>query len=245
MVLIRIHCLKDKVKSRRKENFMEEEKVVNLIECFRSFQGEGPSAGRTMYILRFKKCNRHCSWCDTAVKMRISVEAPYKISKIQKLITRDHAGILVTGGECTVPKHFDEAVSLLNDLSYPIANVESNGFRLYEFIQEINPSKPVKFIYSPKIFNLDDFKIEKQTAERIIGHHNVYVKVVWDGSEYTRMFLEWLAHQDDLLKQHRIWVMPQGVTRAELIKNSEETFDICEEFKMCFSSRDHIIYGFV
>ncbi|MHA1621598.1 MAG: radical SAM protein [Candidatus Heimdallarchaeaceae archaeon] len=220
-------------------------KEAHLIENFVSWQGEGPDSGRTMIILRFKTCNLRCHWCDTAVKMRVSAEAPYKLSDIQKTIKDRKAGILVTGGEPTVPKHFDEAVSLLNNLTYPVANVESNGFRLYEFIQEVSPRKPVKFMFSPKIFNSDDRKIAIQTAEKIVGHHNVYVKVVWDGNPATKAFLAWLSHQDDLLEEHRIWVMPQGVTRAELIKNAEETFDICEEFRMCFSSRSHLIFGFV
>jgi organic radical activating enzyme len=224
---------------------MSEEKVAHLIENFASWQGEGPDSGRIMIILRFKTCNLRCPWCDTSVKMRVSAEAPHRLSDIQKNINQRKAGILVTGGEPTVPKHFDEAVSLLNDLKYPVANVESNGFRLYEFIQEVDPLKPVKFMYSPKIFNTDDFKIAKQTAERIIGHNNVYLKIVWDGNAHTKAFLAWLTSQDDLLTQHRIWVMPQGVTRAELIKNAEETFDICEEFRMCFSSRSHLIFGFV
>jgi len=220
-------------------------KEAHLIENFVSWQGEGPDSGRTMIILRFKTCNLNCPWCDTQVKMRVSAEAPYKLSDIQKTIDNRKAGILVTGGEPTVPKHFDEAASLLNNLNYPVANVESNGFKLYEFIQEIDPRKPVKFMYSPKIFNSDDFKTAKETAERIIGHQNVYIKVVWDGNAHTKAFLAWLTHAQDLLEQHRVWVMPQGVTRAELIKNSEETFDICEEFRMCFSSRSHLIFGFV
>jgi organic radical activating enzyme len=224
---------------------MSEEKVAHLIENFVSWQGEGPDSGRTMIILRFKTCNLKCPWCDTRVKMRVSAEAPHKLSDIQQVINERKAGILVTGGEPTVPRHFDEAASLLNDLNYPVANVESNGFRLYDFIGAVEPTKPVKFIFSPKIFTSDDFKLAKDTVNKIAGHHAVYVKVVWDGGTHTKVFLEWLATQDDLLEQHRVWVMPEGVTRAELIKNSEETFDICEEYRMCFSSRSHIIFGFV
>lgn len=220
-------------------------KVAHLIENFTSWQGEGPDSGRTMIILRFRTCNLSCPWCDTKVKMRVSAEAPHKLSDIQKTINERKAGILVTGGEPTVKKHFDEAVSILNNLKYPIANVESNGYNLYEFIGAVEPTKPVKFMYSPKIFTDTDIAQAKETLNSIAGHHGVYVKVVWDGSDPVRAFLAWLATQDDLIEQHRVWVMPQGVTRAELIKNSEETFDICEAYRMCFSSRDHLIFGFV
>ncbi len=221
------------------------EKVAHLIENFVTWQGEGPDAGRPMIILRFRTCNLKCPWCDTAVKMRVSAEAPYKLSNIQEMIDTRKAGILVTGGEPTVSKHFDEAVSLLNDLNYPIANVESNGYKLYELIGKVKPRKPVKFMYSPKMFNSDDVYLAKDTLTKIAGHHGVFVKVVWDGNPAVKSFLAWLSQQDALIEQHRVWVMPQGVTRAEIIKNSEETFDICEEFRMCFSSRDHLVFGFV
>ena len=62
------------------------EEQVRLIENFVSWQGEGPDSGTTMIILRFKTCDRKCSWCDTSVKMRISSEAPYNLSDIQKTI---------------------------------------------------------------------------------------------------------------------------------------------------------------
>jgi hypothetical protein len=44
---------------------------------------------------------------------------------------------------------------------------------------------------------------------------------------------------------HRIWLMPEGTTRSELIKKAEKVFDVCEKYGFSFSSRDHIIYGFV
>lgn len=218
---------------------------VRLIENFISWQGEGPDSGCRMIILRFKTCNLKCPWCDTNVKMRINAEAPYKLEDIQATINEQKAGILVTGGEPTVPRHFNETVMLLNDLDYPIANIESNGFMLYDLIGAVNPRKPVKFIYSPKVFDNADILIAKETLNQIAGNNKVYVKVVYDGNEYMSQFLEYLGTQEDLLWEQRIWLMPEGITRADLIKNSEKTFDLCEKFRFCFSSRSHIIFGFV
>ena len=39
--------------------------------------------------------------------------------------------------------------------------------------------------------------------------------------------------------------MPEGKTREELINNSPKVFDVAEKYKTNFSSRDHIIYGFI
>jgi len=135
---------------------MNEEKTVKLIECFNTFQGEGPDSGQAMTILRVKYCNLSCPWCDTQVKMRISMEAPHSLKEIQENISQNRTGILLTGGEPTINKHFDDTLSLINDLEYPIANVESNGYNLLELIEKADPTKNVHYMYSPKIFNSKD-----------------------------------------------------------------------------------------
>jgi 7-carboxy-7-deazaguanine synthase len=217
-----------------------------LIENFVTWQGEGTDAGRRMIILRFKTCNLNCPWCDTSVKMRINAEANYPLSEIQKQINDNYAGILVTGGEPTVDRHFNETVHLLNDLKYPLANVETNGYNLYELIQTIHPSKKVKYIFSPKLYDANNTAMAREISEKVIGHHLVYFKLVCDGSERLEPFLEFLLSLDkDLRWNGRICLMPEGTMREDLIKNSYHVFDLCEKYNVNFSSRDHIIYGFI
>lgn len=220
---------------------------VKLIENFVSWQGEGPDSGRTMIILRFKTCNRKCSWCDTSVKMRVSAEASYNLTDIQEVIFQRAAGLLITGGEPTVPKHFDECLSLLNDLTYPIANVESNGFNLSELIKATNPNKSVKFMYSPKIFGANDEAQARDTLEELQQHQNVYIKMVHEpDNKYSMDFLYHLVdNAKDLINNQRVWLMPMGTNRPDLIKNAGPVFDLCERYNLNFSSRSHIIFGFV
>ena len=221
-------------------------KEVKLIENFVSWQGEGPDSGRSMIILRFKTCNLKCSWCDTSVKMRISAEAPYKLDDIQETIYESKAGLLITGGEPTVKKHFEEAAMLLNELDFPVANVESNGHRLEELIQIVNPNARIKFMYSPKIFSRADLESAKLLTEKFLPITNVYFKLVYEDNPLIMEYMEYIRiYCESLSWQHRVWVMPEGVTRADLIRNAEKVFDICERYKFNFSSRSHIIFGFV
>ena len=209
---------------------MSEEKSVRLIENFVSWQGEGPDSGYGMVILRFKTCNLKCPWCDTAVKMRISAEAPYKLSDIQNTVNERKVGLLITGGEPTVPQHIDETAMLLNELEYPIANVESNGFHLEKLIKMVNPAKPVKFIFSPKFFNLKSDGIEPimyQTKE-LLQYNNVFIKVVYEKGPVIDSYLNWLSNEMSLDKAGKVWLMPEGVTRSNLIRNAEGVFDACE-----------------
>ena len=221
------------------------EKEVKLIENFVSWQGEGPDSGRTMIILRFKTCNLKCPWCDTSVKMRISAEAPYKLEDIQQEIINTKAGILVTGGEPTVDRHMNDALSLLNDLDYPIANVESNGFQLEELINKTDPSKNIHFVFSPKFFTETDYSNAVEKSKRLLNYDSVYIKVVYENKDLVKNYLEWLKREVSYKQSGKVWLMPEGITRSDLIRNSEEVFDACEKYRFNFSSRSHVIFGFV
>lgn len=222
------------------------DKSVRLIENFISWQGEGIDSGRPMIILRFKTCNRKCPWCDTSVKMRISAEAPHQLSDIQDTINSTNAGLLITGGEPTVNRHFDETIMLLNELDYPIANVETNGFRLRDALDAVDNSKPVKFVFSPKIFDHKDWEFARETLKSVSKFKNVFIKIVYENNAFIESFLDVINLEHRELKwDHRVWLMPEGTNRTELIKNSRNVFDACEKHGLCFSSRDHIIYGFV
>jgi 7-carboxy-7-deazaguanine synthase len=217
-------------------------KSVRLIENFCSFQGEGVDRGKSMIILRFKYCNRNCPWCDTKVKMRISNEANYSLEEIQKIINKRSAGILISGGEPTIDKHFNDTLKLLNQLSYPIANVETNGYDLVRLISLADPKKLINYSYSPKIFNKTDLENEMKITKQLIKYPNVYFKVVYEDRSLVKAYLGFLG---GLNVNQRVYLMIEGITRADLIRNSGAVFDACEEYKFNFSSRDHIIYGFI
>ena len=228
--------------------YLMSEKQVTLIENFVSWQGEGPDAGRTMIILRFKTCNLNCPWCDTAVKMRISAEAPYKLSDIQNTINEKAAGLLITGGEPTVPKHLDEALMLLNELDYPIANVETNGYNLFDLAEHCDSEKPIRIIYSPKIFNANDGAHVRDILDDVCKYDNIFMKFVLEpGNVYQENLLHYIKenYYNELVWNQRIWLMPEGTNRNALLRNSGPVFDACEKFNFNFSSRSHLIFDFV
>jgi len=220
-------------------------KEVHLIENFVSWQGEGIDSGQAMIILRFKTCNLKCPWCDTSVKMRISSEAPYLLSDIQENIYRNRSGIMITGGEPTVPKHFNETRMMLNELDYPIANVETNGFDLRSLLKETDPSKKVHFMYSPKIFNKSDYDNALDITEDLLKDDRVFIKLVYENREGVIDYLEKITKKLTPEMSRKFWLMPEGVTRSDLIRNSSQVFDACEKYKVNFSSRNHIMFGFV
>lgn len=225
---------------------------MKAIEIFNSWQGEGPFSGRKMTIFRFKECDRvyhkdPCPYCDTLVKMRISAEADYSIDTIQKYVSNTK-GLLVTGGEPTFSNNFDDTFYLIQYLNFDICNVETNGYDLERLISETKNASnikkgKVKFIFSPKIFNVEDLKINISLTEKIVSCPNLYIKVVDDKRDFVEDYLYEISNLN--LRSDQLWIMPEGKNLNDLVVNSEHTMNVCEKFDANFSSRDHILFSYV
>ena len=54
-----------------------------------------------------------------------------------------------------------------------------------------------------------------------------------------------LQSRSQFMNSEKVWIMPEGTTREKLIENAPKVFDICEKYNFNFSSRTHILYGFI
>lgn len=241
--------MRTKEKELRKELTLDN---IKLIECFRTFQGEGPDSGRAMMLLRFKHCNRSCFFCDTAVKMRISEEGNYTLNQIQKYLDQYRCGLMITGGEPTFSSHYTDTLNLLTKLNYNVANVETNGCDLEKLLDE-GPwwqQYPVKFIYSPKILGEDSLREAKDLTKSVLSHPNVYIKIPYLKNGYVDYYCGWLKRELDKLdnygnNDHKVWLSPIGANEAEQKKSSADVMDACEMYMFNFSGRTHIMYDFI
>ena len=217
--------------------------TVNLIECIVTWQGEGSDAGKRMLLCRFKKCNRVCKWCDTLVKMRVQQEASYELTHLQTIIDKHKCGLMITGGEPTYDDQYFFTKDLLEKLNYPYANVETNGHALKSLLDVVPRIKPVTFVYSPKFFTPVELDLEFAKTSKVYTDSRVIIKLVYQDTELIHQYLEYI---EDLPGIHeKVFLMPEGTTKDKLIENAGITFDAAEKYRFGFSSRDHIIYGFV
>lgn len=216
---------------------------VKVIEAFTSWQGEGNDTGKRMLILRFKNCNRKCPWCDTNVKMRISAEFELTLKEIQKIVDQENAGLLITGGEPTFGTNFQETISLINKIKANVYNVETNGCDLIDLIKLVNKNKNVNYSLSPKLFNDIDFMGYRRLAEELKDNKRVFIKLVTEDKPLVIEFLDYLKEIE--FDMNRVFLMPEGTTKESIINHAPFVFDMAEKYKCNFSSREHIIYGFV
>jgi len=215
---------------------------VKLIECINTWQGEGSDTGQRMLLCRFKFCNKKCSWCDTMVKMRALQEAEFTLGRLQEIIDEERTGLMITGGEPTFSNQLKSTVSMLNDLTYPVANVETNGLDLLELIKLVDPNKNVHYSYSPKLFNDEDVEEALRLSEELALNSNVFLKIVYGFEQLTIEFIEDVVK---IFPTNRIYLMPLGKDREEMFRNAPDVFDAAEKFKTNISSRIHLVYDFV
>lgn len=101
---------------------------LQVIEIFRSIQGESTLAGLPCAFVRLAGCNLHCRWCDT----RYAAEGEGETMSVKEICRR--AGelstglVCVTGGEPLLQEHTPILVERLLNGGHRV-QVETNGSR--------------------------------------------------------------------------------------------------------------------
>ncbi|MDD4968653.1 MAG: 7-carboxy-7-deazaguanine synthase QueE [Paludibacter sp.] len=100
--------------------------LLNVVEIFRSIQGEGANAGKSAVFVRLASCNMACWYCDTnwneSSKMTV-LEVLEEVNKLSASATYPDNLLIWTGGEPTL-QLTDEILDLFSDYYNCI---ETNG----------------------------------------------------------------------------------------------------------------------
>jgi len=121
---------------------------INVIEIFKSIQGEGWNFGKEVVFFRIAGCNLNCPWCDTdwSIKnVKHTFSSPARIIDHINVYFPGVKSIIFTGGEPTKDiKQFEAIVKefLKNDF---YVMIETNG------LNDIKQRKNLWVSASPKI----------------------------------------------------------------------------------------------
>src|SRR5258708_1274287 len=103
---------------------------MNVMEIYRSIQGEGTLMGVPTTFVRFFACNLRCSWCDTKYSWSVreggtweSLSPEEVVQRVEKLGARH---IVLTGGEPTLQKELPQLAQLLKEKGYHLT-IETNA----------------------------------------------------------------------------------------------------------------------
>jgi 7-carboxy-7-deazaguanine synthase len=206
---------------------------MNVVEVFKSLQGEGPIAGQPCTFVRFAGCNLRCEWCDTEYAQDGSssklITEDELVLFMKGLREGDH--LVLTGGEPLLQQDYIPRLYSVLDEMVTIW-YETNG--------TIKPSAKIvdrcltHFVVSPKVGHVN------KDALRALLERGAFFKFVIGEKAWSVADALYLVELLDAPLSD-VWLMPEGATREEQIRNMPEVWRACVENNTNFSARLHTL----
>ena len=216
-------------------------------EIFASFQGEGPRTGRPCTFIRLGGCNLSCSWCDSAytwdaTRYNLRVELTQRSAEdIFNDLDRDCQEVILTGGEPLMHQGNPEWAVLLRLMSSRniYIAVETNGTIAPN---EVTQTHVQHYSISPKLENAGKHKRNQDPKlaawpDRIV-HNRACLKFVVTGKADVQEAADMaIAYGWPIWS---VWVMPEGRTTDQLLKNFREISESAMALGINVSTRLHV-----
>ncbi|MFN3603951.1 MAG: radical SAM protein [Leptonema sp. (in: bacteria)] len=214
-------------------------------------QGEGKHLGKKMLMIRLVGCNINCIDCDTKYTWQPKAWnkqkfIKYDLEKItmeilyfKKRFFVNH--LLITGGEPGLwENHLYSLLSILTKENFKF-DIETSGY--FDFMKIKQFQDFVIFNISPKIGDLTS-QIQNPFDVVILNQKpkNYIIKIVVAKDHLREIYkkirkLQKLYH----IPSKKIYLMPKGTSREEMIEQSEEILEFCLENGYKFSPRLQIL----
>lgn len=141
---------------------------MNVMEIYRSVQGEGTLMGVPTTFVRFFACNLRCSWCDTKYSWSVRTGGTWESLTPQEVATQVNAlgarHVVLTGGEPTLQKELTCLAHLLREEGHHLT-IETNA--------TIFPETVVPLIHlwslSPKLCSAGENYLRYPIIERFLN----------------------------------------------------------------------------
>ena len=217
---------------------------MKISEIFESVQGEGTNAGKQAIFLRTAECNLKCTWCDTKYTWdwknfdyakEVKEMSIKEISESLEQSTIRH--LVITGGEPLMQQQ--DLVELLTSLKSEFyIEVETNCTILpkNEFTVLVD-----QWNVSPKTKNSGNFLelCEKNECYSFFSKQkNCYFKYVVEDDDDLREISDLMIKYG--LDKKKVLLMPQAVTKSEIISREKIVTKLAKDSKLGYSPRMHV-----
>ncbi|WP_345682962.1 7-carboxy-7-deazaguanine synthase QueE [Novipirellula caenicola] len=225
---------------------LAETSKLRISETFVSRQGEGALTGTNSFFVRTSGCNLRCWFCDTPYASWRPEGDQVSIADIVQAI--EDSGVrhvVLTGGEPLLPKESVLLCEMLRERGHHIT-IETAGTIARDVACDLMSISP-KFRTSapdasehPRWSELhEQRRMPIATMQTLIEQSADYqVKFVVDGSRDLEELQEIVAQLG--VPAEKVWVMPQGVSNAELDQaatwlrpwTAERGFQYCDRMQI-------------
>lgn len=209
---------------------------MRISEIFYSIQGEGTNTGAPAIFIRLAGCHLRCVWCDSKFTWDMKSGEEMSTTAIIKQIKKYPCKhLVITGGEPLIQQ--SGIKELLLKLPKYYVEVETSGSLIPQINELIN-----QYNCSPKLTNSKNRPINYAGTLPAFPQEKTWFKFVIDNKKDLKEVKTMIKKCG--LSNGKIILMPQGITREEIIEKSPWIAEICKKENWHFSTRLHIeIWG--
>ncbi|MCE1164705.1 MAG: 7-carboxy-7-deazaguanine synthase QueE [Bacteroidetes bacterium] len=232
---------------------------MRISELFYSLQGEGKRTGVPSFFIRTNFCNLRCRFksgnlCDTPyTSWNPGDEKNLGDVQVDKIIEEykksGAADTVITGGEPSVQK--EELDILCRELKKLGAYItlETNGTIVSNFINHISLAS-----VSPKLSTSVPYGTEYEKSHSLNRLNIPALKQYEENFRKGTFDIQWkfvVCGEEDIAEikllqkeagfsDRDVYLMPEGINREDINKNSAITAELCKKYGYNFTGRLHI-----
>ena len=219
--------------------------VMRVTEIFYSLQGEGFLAGLPNVFVRLAGCPLRCKWCDTKYAWDRTAGAHYTIEKILQMVQQWPCDfVVITGGE---PMTNSDLLQLARKLKVAEKHttIETAGISyipdLACDLMSISPKLSNSTPSDPSLAAVhEDSRLDIAVLRKLIDNYDYQLKFVVDSPDDLPEIQETIDEIGNV-DSRKVMLMPQAVTRDELLAKSPMVAELCKQTGFAFSQRLHIL----
>lgn len=240
-------------------------KVLPILELYTCVQTEGSMAGRPNILLRTTGCTHRCyfgegGWCDSWYTSIHPEKGKFNLDDLEAIIIANPQirSLMLSGGSPTMhPELINDAINIAKKYKM-FVTLETEGShslvteqqidlislspKFENSIPQLGTKTPMGKDVDQKLINQHNkFRLNDEAISQLLTYHKDYHfkpvvdrnAPIWDNIERFQ-----IRHN---IPNDKVWVMPAGGTREEVIPNYGYVIDQCTKRGYNFTGRAHII----
>ena len=218
---------------------------MKVSEIFYSLQGEGFLAGVPSAFVRLAGCPLRCRWCDTKYAWSSEAGTDYDVAAIVEAVQRWPCKfVVITGGEPMINSDLPELVQELKAVDKHIT-IETAGIAFIRDIScdlmSISPKLSNSIPADPKLAAAhEDSRLDIAVLRELIDNYKYQLKFVVESQADLPEIQQTIEQMGDV-DPEKVMLMPQAVTRDELLAKSPMVADMCKRTGFTFSQRLQVL----
>jgi len=218
---------------------------MRISEIFYSLPGEGFLAGVPSVFIRLAGCPLRCRWCDTKYAWSAEQGDPMTIDAIVETVAQHRCRHnVITGGEPMIASDLPDLTEALRTRNMHIT-IETAGIahnpQITCDLMSISPKLSNSIPDDPEQAQIhNQARLDRTTLRALVAGYNVQFKFVVDSPTDLDEIEQTLCDIDPVDRE-KVMLMPQAVTRSELIERTPFVAEACKSRHLVFSQRLHIL----